>query len=126
MRTQVVLIVLLVWYALSVVGFLLFSGRAVADWLCTRKTWPMLLKGLGTYVAWVAWTIGYSLVMLGCLLLAALANRAEVLAVGLVAYMALGHGAGLWLKVPTRGWRLLMLGAPPLQAAITLATRAKG
>jgi hypothetical protein len=81
---------------------------------------------LGIYISWVAWTLGYSVLMLLFLLAGALMNSAEALVLSLVAYMGTGHLIGLRLKVPTRTQRLLMIGAPPLQAAITVAARRTG
>jgi hypothetical protein len=126
MRAEIAIGVLIAWYALSTAVFILISAKPVFQALRTTFSFPIAWKHLGAYISWVVWTIAYSILMLCCLLLAALMNRAEALLAGILVYMAIGHLISLHLKVPTLAGRLMMLGAPPLQAAVTMATRSQG
>jgi hypothetical protein len=123
MRTGTAIEMLFGWYALSGILLVVFSTRAMIEALRTRMTFALAKAIARAYAVWFAWTLGYSLLMLVCLVLAAWTNRPEVLVLSIVVYMGLGYLIGLRLKVQPLARRLMMLGAPPLQAAVTLATR---
>jgi hypothetical protein len=123
MRSEIAIRALIIWYVLSTLIFIVYAIRPVLASARAKVTLPGAKEMLGIYISWVAWTLGYSVLMLLFLLVGVKLNSPETLLMSLVAYMGAGHMIGLRLRVPTRTQRLLMIGAPPLQAAITVAAR---
>ena len=72
---------------------------------------------------WFLWTVGYSLLFILVLACTAWSNSEFLICIGLAAYMGIGFGIGKLRRITTKSHLLMMMGLPPLQAAVTIANR---